>query len=494
MTQIPPRLPLRLLNLTLPSADDLWEAETCDKWFERLKQKSNLGCDPEDFALEEKSRLPIQKAVQRLWTELRSPAPIIELGTTALIQVLIRRIWDTIWYLDDPIKFPLQDHGPNHDQLQSESQDPPIRYLATIPKFTKWRNRTCDSLDVLHWEAMSVSARASGLEGSVFLQLHLARLMILTPVRELLGHMLACRRSPAASNGLLLPHDLYDVPISAQQYRKTILIWAHKDRFKARLAVIHAGAIFWHVRRYSSDCFTQPFAVYIAAITLWAYGTFSRERLAPSPLAPPPQAAAQTCGNTTNTSHHNLSEDCTTGVFPIPSLHDQVQDDTIEGPSTQSLDSRPRFLAARTSMVRQTDNHNDRPSPADSTAHSTTSTTNQSTKKSSYHRRMPSQIQLDRPIDDELVQHFIRSGPEDGMILLLEGVDDLCSVDGNGPERVLREGILILDGLDEVWSIAEVYRMGLQGVLDDAAEQSQSQQTLEDKTAFHAHVHGRVDT
>ena len=74
---------------------------------------------------------------------------------------------------------------------------------------------------------------------------------------------------------------------------------------------------------------------------------------------------------------------------------------------------------------------------------------------------MPNFMQLDRPMDDELVQHFIRAG--EGMTLYLEGVEDLCSEQGS--EQVLKEAILILNESKDIWSISENYTMCLHGVV-----------------------------
>ena len=74
---------------------------------------------------------------------------------------------------------------------------------------------------------------------------------------------------------------------------------------------------------------------------------------------------------------------------------------------------------------------------------------------------MPNLIQLDRPIDDELVQHFIRSGNR--MQLYLEGVDDLCSPEG--PAQVLQEAISILLEQPLAWTISESYAKYLEGII-----------------------------
>lgn len=88
-----------------------------------------------------------------------------------------------------------------------------------------------------------------------------------------------------------------------------MLRWAIDDQYKARLAVIHSGALFWHVRRHSTDSFLEPFGVFLATLVLWAYSTsvqFANRQTQPgaqatagntgappsaSPLSPEPMAA-----------------------------------------------------------------------------------------------------------------------------------------------------------------------------------------------------------
>lgn len=69
--------------------------------------------------------------------------------------------------------------GPNGSRDSAPSKG---RYVGEIPDFVEWRNCTCDSLDLLHWKALSGSIKSGGFEGPAFLQLHLARLVILVPV------------------------------------------------------------------------------------------------------------------------------------------------------------------------------------------------------------------------------------------------------------------------------------------------------------------------
>lgn len=405
MTQTPPRLPLKLLKLIVPSPDDLWEADTCQKWFKHRGKSVDGDYMILELNEEEQSRSQIQDILRKVWTDLRPPGSLTDFGTTTLIHILIRRIWDAPWYIDTP-KNPWS-------QYQSREDITPVSYPAVNPAFSKWRNSTCDCLDVLHWEALSLSAKAGGLEGPVFLQLHLARLLLLTPVRQLFSHVQASRK--LASNSLL-PHDLYDVPEPDFECRQMITTWAKKDRHKARLAVIHAGAIFWHVRRYSSDSFAQSFAVFLAAITLWAYGKFYHLSLPTSHLRDEPLLA-------TVDGHEQLNPTATRHNLPEASPSTSINSSSSLNATTTVISSFPAGITNR--------------------------------------RRMPNFMQLDRPMDDELVQHFIRAG--DGMTLYLEGVEDLCS--DQGSEQVLREAILILNESKDVWSISENYIVCLDGVV-----------------------------
>lgn len=52
--------------------------------------------------------------------------------------------------------------------------------------------------------------------------------------------------------------------------------WAINHQYKARLAIIHAGVAFWHIRRQSTDAFYEAPAIALSALALWAFGTFAK--------------------------------------------------------------------------------------------------------------------------------------------------------------------------------------------------------------------------
>ncbi|CAG8207628.1 unnamed protein product [Penicillium salamii] len=146
------------------------------------------------------------------------------------------------------------------DQGSTTEDWPPSSSLAS-----NWRNAACDSLDVLNWAANSKAAESCWEEPTI-LYLHLSRLVLLAPI----VHFQTLARYP-----LLQPQNRPNAATpSGQSYensRSQVLQWAIRDQFKARLSVVHAGALLWHVRRFSTDNVIEPFSIYIATLLLWAY-------------------------------------------------------------------------------------------------------------------------------------------------------------------------------------------------------------------------------
>ncbi|CAG9988252.1 unnamed protein product [Clonostachys byssicola] len=362
MSENQPTLPPHALKLRIPCCERLWQAETVQKWCLRNSQsiKENSGVA---MISEEVSRDMAVDLTQRLWRGEPPPSGAPFFATLILLFGLLRKRWTMVNYITD--LFPL---------TGQKSQ-----YCGAIPEYMRWRNQICDSLDLLHWEALSASIKAGGLEGPIFLHLHLARLVILAPVRELLEHVTEVTQ---ASKAQLLPHTLYCYPRNEASWRRTMLTWFCQDRYKARLAIIHAGAVFWHTRRYCSGSFADPYTIFLASLVLWTFGTASEM--------------------VNSNSQLNMSGELEFRQHVLPG--------GLEGSSSQQQDAGNR-------------------------------------------RRMPRIIQVDRPMDDELVQHFIRSG--EGMRVHLEGIDDLCSPEGS--LQILHEGATILLQAPKVWSLSGAY-------------------------------------
>ncbi|CAH0055209.1 unnamed protein product [Clonostachys solani] len=376
-TEHPPNMPLKNLQLRAPSKDDLWEADSYQAWLKiargRLEDDATVHADR--FLAEEAKRQSIREATESLWRNLCAPECATEFGTTIIIHFLLCRRWAADQFLGDRLALDYQ--SPHHTQLP-----PRDRYLGSVPEYAKWRNYTCDCLDVLHFESAGLSVRRGGFEDSVFLHLHMSRLVILVPVAELLEY---AHENINMSSSQFLPHHLYRLNRPDTKWRQAILTWVNQDRYKARLAVIHAGALFWHVRRYSSHALVEPFAVFLAALVLWAFVS---------------ARGSEPAKNSSSGNDENISQSLeATG---LPATHD---------------------------TPKQT-------------------------------RRMPSTIQIDRPVDDELVQHFIRSG--DHMRISMEGVDDLYSK--QGPLQILREAVGVLLEHSSVWTISESYATYLDAI------------------------------
>ncbi|KAH6691852.1 hypothetical protein EV126DRAFT_89396 [Verticillium dahliae] len=102
----------------------------------------------------------------------------------------------------------------------------------SLPILSKWRNSACDCMDILHWDANSMAARAGGWEHPIILHLHLSRLLILAPVEhaQVLTTTLAYRAQSRPSDGA-----------KYAQARNHLVQWAICDQHKARLSIIHAG-------------------------------------------------------------------------------------------------------------------------------------------------------------------------------------------------------------------------------------------------------------
>lgn len=274
-----------------------------------------------------------------------------EFSRILLIHALYRRTWEVEHYFRQPLAMWIPSADSRDDSSFHDTQD---IWLPGIPTYAKWRNSACDCLDVLHWHANSVIGAASGMEHPTTLHLHMARIILLTPFREItnLAALAADVKSP-------------DAVAAMNQIKR----WATEDHYKARLAIIHSGVLFWHVRRYSVDGFYEPSSVYQATLALWAYGTFSKH-------------------------------------LPITNQRDK-------SPSSDPDAELP----------------------------------------------FPTSIQLDRPVDDELVQLFVKRGA--GMKAKVLGVGNICG--RKGPERILVAGRkLLLDS--KCWGISKQYVASLRNL------------------------------
>ena len=163
---------------------------------------------------------------------------------------------------------PLNSWVPTSKKIGNDTQSLPTEpvWLPQVPAYSRWRNATCDCLDVIHWDANSIIASNSNFEHPPVLHLHISRIFFLVPntdIRRVAKAIVALKSgtiSTAASNGI-------------REWQINIWRWTHNDGHKARLAIIHAAAVFWHLRRYSAKVFYESDFVLYATLCLWAYAT-----------------------------------------------------------------------------------------------------------------------------------------------------------------------------------------------------------------------------
>lgn len=337
-------------------------------------------------------------ALDVLYTEKRLVSNLGELSRILLIHGMYRRVWEVARYQSDI----LSDWVPtalseSHHGVASEKTTMPL----TSSVVSRWTNGSCDCLDVLHWSAKSRILQASGLEHPTILHLHLARLILLAPVSDLqeLARVKLRQETQSHSESFL------DATMQEQDLQNSVHRWVAHDQYKARLAIIHAGSVFWYLRRYSCGAVIEPFANYLATLVLWAYSisTSAAKLLAsstPSTVTYDSHSSAEVGTSQTNDpSHHTLT------MRPNSPRHQSVLNYYPNPPPLH-----PQISSALDHLE----------------CHET------------------SLIQLDRPCDDEIVQLFVRFGER--MTPYMARIGDI-STKGSG-RKILREGIKLLSSHD----------------------------------------------
>ncbi|KXH42098.1 hypothetical protein CNYM01_05757 [Colletotrichum nymphaeae SA-01] len=203
----------------------------------------------------------IPEAMEMLYMEKRLPPNLGDFSTMVLTYAIIRRTKEAIYH--NQIR--LNSWTPTADVQKCGPGDTVEEtWPPSLPILSRWRNSACDSLDLLHWNANAIIAKAGGWEHPVILHLHLSRLVLLAPITHL--QTLAAAASARASSR--------NVDNSkVEKARSLVAQWALRDQYKARLSVVHAGAMLWHIRRYSVGNFLEPFGIFAATLVVWAYST-----------------------------------------------------------------------------------------------------------------------------------------------------------------------------------------------------------------------------
>ncbi|KAL4931504.1 putative C2H2 transcription factor [Aspergillus undulatus] len=260
----------------LPCNEKIWHATSSRIW-EGLREETS-----------EQEKISLYDAVLTLYIEKKLVPEIGELSHILLIHALYHRMWEVGDYFRRPLSFwnPTAKKQSRKLAIPSGSV-----WLPGIPSYSKWRNSACDCLDILHWTANGTIAKANGHEHPTILHLHTARIILLAPFREirLLVNLLAAQKANWEDRQQVIEWHY-------------ILRWIKHDQYKARLAVIHAGSVLYHVRKYSTNAFHEPVATYLAILTLWAYGLCYKQAS--------PDLTTQERDSSTGPSVINLDQPC----------------------------------------------------------------------------------------------------------------------------------------------------------------------------------------
>ena len=274
-----------------------------------------------------------------LYIEKRAPPNLGEFSVSLLIHAIFRKTKEVVAWEQSR----MTSWTPSNSVRSRHDTDD--NWLPNTAATSRWRNSACDCLDVLHWSANSRTQARSGSEHHTILLLHLSRLVLLAPTKHIqaLANISTNQNQTTADGG------------NHATARDQVLQWVVRDQYKARLCIVHCGALFWHVRRYSCDSVIEPFAIYIATLVLWVFSV----------------------------STQFVGQDA---------IHSYASCETPAAPSHPEDDSVPGFL------------------------------------------------HLDRPLDDELVQAFVRTGYK--MSGFIMGVGN---IQGTGaPGKIVREGLRLL--------------------------------------------------
>lgn len=430
----------------LPCSESAWTASNPESWAEAARK---LPQTPSLCA-----------ALETLYNKKKVDPTYSELSQALLIHALYQRTWE----VGTHIKQPLSEWVPTGKArgfLNTPSKD--NFWLPLYPLYANWRNSACDCLDVLHWQASSIVAKASGVEHGVILHLHLARIILLTPFQEIQDLLFSLiGKVGTSSKASFYVHDgSYQPRNSAKlpQIRKITWRWLREDQHKARLAMVHAGSVFWYVRRYSATSFFEPIAVYLATLVLWTYGSYKSaalERDAAAANQKPeggpsgPDAVAAIQPSRMERKEHPVKFISKAAAHPENGsgpMRPQTNTPTSGSPLAKSSSDRSKSLGSNPRAGGVHHNSSPHPSRGDSDSDSEDS----SGSRFSSSDEQPEFIHLDRPCDDEMVQHFVRNGHN--MSGHMSNVGDICKT----PQKVLLEGAKLLRTRLACWGVSREY-------------------------------------
>lgn len=258
-----PSLALDDAAISLPCQEKLWNVRNETEWLS-IKAQSEAVLSPPPTLVE---------AMQQLYVDKWLPRERGEFARVLMIHALFQRSWEVESYYKNPLS-----HWEPVAQRQDSAEVLPSGavWLPAIHAYAQWQNSACDALDILHWQANATIGQSSGLEHPTVLHLHVARIVLLAPYVDIVALV-------QSMTGISVT-EIQDETCGMRKVNHSnpealsIRRWAISHQYKARLAAIHAGVAFWHVRRYSTDAYFEAPSIAMAALTLWAFGTYARKQ------------------------------------------------------------------------------------------------------------------------------------------------------------------------------------------------------------------------
>ncbi|OBT54388.1 hypothetical protein VE04_04292 [Pseudogymnoascus sp. 24MN13] len=229
-------LTLEDARVPLPCQEVLWEAESALDW------QQLYGASTPNPSL--------HAAIQLAYVEKHLQSSMGEFSRILCIHALFRRTHEVAAFFQQPLT--LWSPKAEKQSISIIEKSMPV-WLPGISTYAKWRNSACDVLDILHWHANSVIGVASGMEHPTVLHLHLARVVLLTPLSHIVG--LASFRA-----GEAIPASDAELA-SMQDYVRR---WAQEDQ----------GAILACTPLLGRRVLRAA-GVFLATLAMWAYGTFA---------------------------------------------------------------------------------------------------------------------------------------------------------------------------------------------------------------------------
>lgn len=301
-------------DIALPCPSAWWEAQTAEAWAALPKGNTPPRLWP---------------ALERLYTTHTIDPEIDSVGQRLLVYAVVDRTREVHQHLQQPLRqwSPAPDEDSSADDTADDTLSS-VGWLPANPEYAAWRNSACDCLDTLHWKANSDIATAKGLEGPVILHLHLARLIVLCPYTALIQLATDFAQSTGISARPSPDAQPFNTTPASQRAFDEVAKWMTLDDHKQRLSLVHAGSVFWHIRRYSRGHFSEPFAIFISTLAIWFSACF-QPSLQASMLQTKSRLASQraTAASDQSAAENPASEEDDT--VPTSILLDRPCDDEI---------------------------------------------------------------------------------------------------------------------------------------------------------------------